>query len=73
MTKPFRKEIDSLTGEETIIELTDIEIAELEETVARLEAQKAEEDAAKIALESKKQEVLTKLGLTADEVTALLA
>jgi len=73
MTKPFRKEIDALTGEETIIELTDIEIAELEETVARLEAQKAEEDAAKIALESKKQEVLTKLGLTADEVTALLA
>jgi uncharacterized protein YdcH (DUF465 family) len=73
MTKPFRKEIDALTGEETIFELTAEEIAELEETAARLEAQKAEEDAAKIALESKKQEVLAKLGLTADEVTALLA
>jgi hypothetical protein len=33
----------------------------------------AEQKAAQAANEAKKQEVLTKLGLTADEVTALLA
>lgn len=32
-----------------------------------------EEEAAKTAIETKKQEVLAKLGLTADEVAALLA
>lgn len=71
--KPFKKIIDAVTGEETIIELTAEEIAELEKAGAEFEAQKAEEDAVKAALEAKKLEVLSKLGLTADEVTALLA
>jgi hypothetical protein len=43
------------------------------EIEAALAEVKAEEDAAKAAQEAKKQEVLAKLGLTADEVTALLA
>ena len=34
---------------------------------------KAEQEAAQVANEAKKQEVLAKLGLTADEITALLA
>lgn len=73
MTKPFRKEIDAVTGEELIIELTDAEIAELVYQEELLAEKKAEEDAVKAALEAKKQEVLAKLGLTADEVSALLA
>jgi len=43
------------------------------EIEAALAEVKAGEDAAKADLANKKQEVLTKLGLTADEVTALLA
>lgn len=73
MTKPTRIEINCETGEETIIELTDAEIAELAYQAELAAEKKAEEDAAKAALEAKKQEVLAKLGLTADEVAALLA
>jgi len=60
-------------GVEQIIELTDAEVAELAYQAELAAEKKAEEDAAKAALEAKKQEVLAKLGLTADEVSALLA
>ena len=73
MTKPTRIEINCETGVETIIELTDAEIAELAYQAELAAEKKAEEDAAKAAIEAKKQEVLAKLGLTADEVAALLA
>ena len=73
MPNPTRIEINCATGIESIIELTDAEVAEMAVQAADAEARKAEEDAAKVALEAKKQEVLAKLGLTADEVTALLA
>ena len=73
MTKPTRIEINCETGEETIIELTDAEIAEFAYQAELAAEKKAEEDAAKAAIEAKKQEVLAKLGLTADEVAALLA
>ena len=73
MTKPTRIEINCETGEETIIELTDAEIAELAYQAELAAEKKVEEDAAKAAIEAKKQEVLAKLGLTADEVAALLA
>ena len=73
MPKPTRIEINCETGEETIIELTDAEIAELAYQAELATEKKAEEDAAKAAIEAKKQEVLAKLGLTADEVAALLA
>jgi hypothetical protein len=61
------------TGEVVIYELTDEEQAEL--LVQRQAARdaKAEREAEKVELEAKKQEVLAKLGLTADEVTSLLA
>jgi hypothetical protein len=54
------------TGEIIERPMTEQEIAQ-----AKADAQAAIED--KAALETKKQEVLVKLGLTADEVTALLA
>jgi len=73
MPNPTRIEINCETGVESIIELTDAEVAELAYQAELAAEKKAEEDAAKAALEAKKQEVLAKLGLTADEVSALLA
>ena len=49
------------------------EVAELAYQAELAAEKKAEEEAAKAALEAKKQEVLAKLGLTSDEVAALLA
>jgi len=73
MPNPTRIEINCETKEESIIELTDAEVAELTYQAELAAEKKAEEDAAKAALEAKKQEVLEKLGLTSDEVAALLA
>ena len=73
MPNHTRIEINCETGVESIIELTDAEVAELAYQAELAAEKKAEEDAAKAALEAKKQEVLAKLGLTADEVSALLA
>ena len=73
MPNPTRIEINCETGEETIVELTDAEVAELAYQAELAAEKKAEEDAAKASLEAKKQEVLAKLGLTSDEVAALLA
>jgi biotin synthase-related radical SAM superfamily protein len=70
---PTRIEINCETGVESIIELTDAEVAELTYQAELTAEKKAEEDAAKAALEAKKLEVLAKLGLTSDEVAALLA
>ena len=73
MTNPTRIEIDCSTGIETIIELTDEEVAEMAAAAARHEANlatKEAEDAAKLAA---KEAVLAKLGLTAEEAAALLA
>jgi hypothetical protein len=75
MTRPTRIEINCETLEETIIELTDAEIAELE---ARAEAEEerraAEEAAATAAAEAKAsaEAKLAALGLTADEVAAII-
>ena len=73
MPNPTKIVINCETGVETVIELTDAEVAELAYQAELAAEKKAEEDAAKAALEAKKQEVLAKLGLTADEVSALLA
>lgn len=73
MPNPTKIIINCETGEETVIELTDAEVAELAYQAELAAEKKAEEDAAKAALEAKKQEVLAKLGLTSDEVAALLA
>ncbi len=74
MSRPTRIEVDCSTGIETIIELTDAEIAQMEADAAAYAAQKAEEDAlAAAAAEAKAsaQAKLAALGLTSDEIAAL--
>jgi hypothetical protein len=74
MTRPTRIEVDCSTGIESIIELTDAEIAQREVDVAAAVVRKAEEDAAAaVAAEAKAsaQAKLAALGLTADEIAAL--
>jgi hypothetical protein len=74
MSNPTRIEIDCSTGIESIIELTDAEVAELAVQAEAAAAKKAEEDAAAaVAAEAKAsaQAKLAALGLTADEISAL--
>jgi signal transduction histidine kinase len=64
--------IDGITGEQITRNMTDNEQTELEaRNAARLKEQKAIEKAEKIAAD-KRQIILDRLGLTADEFTALL-
>jgi hypothetical protein len=61
--------IDALTGETVEREQTEAELAQSKVDEVQAQAQaKAEDDKAKL-----KESVLVKLGLTADEVTALLS
>jgi hypothetical protein len=74
MSRPTRIEVNCETGVETIIELTDAEIAQMEADAAAAAVRKAEEDAAKAAVEEAKasaQAKLAALGLTAEEIAAL--
>ena len=74
MSRPTRIEVDCSTGIESIIELTDAEIAQMEADAAAYAVRQAEEDAAKAAEEAAKasaQAKLAALGLTADEIAAL--
>jgi len=74
MPNPTRIEINCETGEESVIELTDAEVAELAVQAAEAAARKAEEDAAEAAAAEAKasaQAKLAALGLTADEIAAL--
>lgn len=75
MSRPTKIEVNCTTGEQTIVELTDAEIAQLESDARAAEqarlAQEAEQQAiadAKASAEAK----LAALGLTADEIAALL-
>jgi len=74
MSRPTRIEVNCETGVETIIELTDAEIAQREADAAAWAAKQAEEDVAKAVAEEAKasaQAKLAALGLTADEIAAL--
>ena len=74
MSRPTRIEVNCETGVETIIELTDAEIAQMEADAAAYAVRKAEEDAAAQATADAKasaQAKLAALGLTADEIAAL--
>ena len=73
MPNPTRIEINCETGVESIIELTDAEVAEMKYAAELAAEKKQEEDAAAADLEEQKLAVLKKLGLTSDEVTALLS
>jgi hypothetical protein len=74
MTRPTRIEINCETGVESIIELTDAEVAQMQADAAAAEARRAEEDAAAQAAADAKasaQAKLAVLGLTQEEITAL--
>jgi hypothetical protein len=73
MPNPTRIEIDCSTGIETIIELTDAEVAEMAAQAAIAEERKAEADAQAEADATAKAALLEKLGITADEAKLLLA
>jgi hypothetical protein len=74
MTRPTRLEINCETGEETVIELTDAEIAQMEADRIAFEAEKAAreaEEAAKAEAKAAAEAKLAALGLTAEEIAAL--
>jgi hypothetical protein len=74
MTKPTKVEINCETGEETIIELTDAEIAQMEESRLAWEAEQVAreaEEAAKAQAKAAAEAKLAALGLTAEEIAAL--
>jgi hypothetical protein len=74
MSRPTRIEVNCETGVETIIELTDAEIAQREADAAAWAVQKAEEDAkaaAEAEAKASAQAKLAALGLTAEEIAAL--
>jgi hypothetical protein len=73
MPNPTRIEIDCSTGIESIIELTDAEVAEMAAQAAIAEEQRAEADAKAEADAIAKAALLEKLGITADEAKLLLA
>lgn len=68
----FETILDLETGKETIREYTQAEINEAEKTKATRAAEQVLRDADKKAKDDAKAAVLAKLGLTADEVAALL-
>jgi hypothetical protein len=76
MPNPTRIEVNCETGVETVIELTDAEIAQMEADRAAFEARRAEEDAAASALATLKASAKAKLiagqPLTAAEADTLV-
>lgn len=74
MSRPTRIEVNCETGVETIIELTDAEIAQMEADAAAYAVKQAEEEAkaeAEAEAKASAQAKLAALGLTADEIAAL--
>jgi hypothetical protein len=74
MAKPTRVEVNCATGEQTVIELTAAEIAELDQMKAQAEADRAEREAEETAKAEAKASALAKLaalGLTEDEAKAI--
>ena len=74
MTRPTRIEINCTTGVESIIELTDEEIAQREADAAAFAVEQAEREAeaqAKADAKLSAQAKLAVLGLTGEEIAAL--
>lgn len=75
MDKPTKLIVDCSTGEQTVEELTDEEIAQLEADRQAAEAQRVEQEAAEQARTAKRLSAADKLralGLDEAEVAALL-
>jgi hypothetical protein len=74
MSRPTKIIVDCTTGVESIIELTDAEIAQREADAAAYAVEQAAREAAEAAAAEAKasgQAKLAALGLTADEIAAL--
>jgi len=74
MAKPTRVEVNCATGEQTVVELTAAEIAELDQMKAKHEAEQAARQAEEDARAEAKASALAKLaalGLTEDEAKAI--
>jgi hypothetical protein len=74
MTRPTRIEINCTTGVESVIELTDAEIAQREVDAAAYavrEAKREAEEAAKASAKASGQAKLKALGLSDAEIAAL--
>jgi hypothetical protein len=74
MSRPTRIEINCETGVQSVIELTDAEIAQREADAAAYAVEQAKREAAEAAVAEAKasaQAKLAALGLTADEIAAL--
>lgn len=75
MTKPTRTEINCETQEVTVVELTDAEVAQMEADAEAFATAEAEREAAALAAAEAKASAeakLTALGLTSDEVAAII-
>jgi hypothetical protein len=75
MDRPTRIEVNCTTGVQSVIELTDEEIAQMEVDRANAEADRAAREAeaeAKAAARASAIAKLAALGLTAEEVSSLL-
>ena len=76
INKPFKKIIDAMTGEETIIELTDAEVAEIAAVDAAIEEDRVarETEAQRLAnlKASAKAKLIAGQPLTAEEADTLV-
>jgi hypothetical protein len=73
MTKPTRVEVNCTTGETSIIELTDAEIADMQAAQAQAELDQAADEALKAQAQADKEAIAAKLGLTNEELAKLFA
>ena len=65
--------VDCSTGEQTVVPLTDEEIAELEAAAAKAEADRIAAEEAEAAKQAEKEAIAAKLGLTKEELLKLLS
>jgi hypothetical protein len=72
MANPTRIEVNCTTGETSIIELTDAEIAQMEADAAAAETLRKADEKAAADKAAAREAILDRLGLTADEAAILL-
>ena len=74
--RPTKLIVDCSTGERTVVELTDEEIAEREAMAAQAEADRLAQEQAeadRLAAKASAEAKLAEIGLTADEIAAILS
>jgi regulator of protease activity HflC (stomatin/prohibitin superfamily) len=74
--RPTKLIVDCSTGERTVVELTDEEIAEREAMAAQAEADRLAQEQAeadRLAARASAEAKLAEIGLTADEIAAILS